>query len=132
MIKINRKLCTGCRICEMICSLAHEGVINPKLSRIRILSDWPKEEKIQVCVACKSKNCIEACKEKALSWDATLILNEQKCNLCFACVEACSLKGIRLESSKKYPFFCDICGGNFECVKWCPPKAIVRMERNEK
>ena len=28
--KINQKECVGCRICELVCSLKHYGVINPR------------------------------------------------------------------------------------------------------
>ncbi len=126
MFKISRKLCTGCRICEMICSLAHEGEIAPKQSRIRIESDWPGAEKVQVCVACKPKKCIPACPHGALSWDTVLRLDEEKCDLCLACIEACPFGGIRLDPPKSRLLFCDTCGGDYPCVEWCPPKAIVK------
>jgi carbon-monoxide dehydrogenase iron sulfur subunit len=28
--------CTGCRICQLMCSLAHDGECNPSLSRVII------------------------------------------------------------------------------------------------
>ena len=29
-ISVNRKKCTGCHLCELVCSLFHLGVINPE------------------------------------------------------------------------------------------------------
>jgi carbon-monoxide dehydrogenase iron sulfur subunit len=128
MIKIYPPLCTGCRICEIICSLAHEGNIATKRSRIHIHSNWPEEEKILLCVACEPKKCIEVCPEDALSWNTYLRIDEEKCTACLLCAEACPYGGIRTEVSKKSPFFCDTCQGEFQCVKWCPTKAVVKVE----
>ena len=127
MLKLQNRLCTGCRICEMICSLTHEGEIAPRRSRIKVLSDWPKEETIQVCVACRPKKCIEACPQEALHWKETLQLREERCDLCGACAGACPFGGIRMDSPGRYPHFCDRCGGAYECVRWCPPKALARV-----
>lgn len=128
MIKISPDLCTGCRICEIVCSLAHEGVIAPKRSRIRIRSDWPHPEKISVCIACEPKKCIEVCPEGALSWKDCLEMEEDKCVVCLLCVEACPYHGIHTEDSKKFPFFCDTCRGEFQCVIWCPTKAVDKVK----
>ena len=38
-IEIEKKKCTGCHLCEMVCSLSHLGVLNPSKSAIRILKD---------------------------------------------------------------------------------------------
>lgn len=39
-IVINAGKCTGCRTCEVVCSLTHsKGVINPRESRIRVYRD---------------------------------------------------------------------------------------------
>ncbi len=130
-MKIFPSLCTGCRICEVICSLTHEGSIAPKQSRIRIHSNWPEEEKILLCIACETKKCIEVCPEGALSWNAYLRMNEEKCTGCYLCTDACPYGGIQTEVSKKFPIFCDTCDGEFQCVKWCPTKAVIKVERDE-
>lgn len=36
----NVDCCTGCKICELICSMAKHGEYNPKKSHIRILRNW--------------------------------------------------------------------------------------------
>lgn len=128
MIKTNPSLCTGCRICEMICSFTHEGTIAPKRSRIRIRSNWPEEEKIHLCIACDPKPCIGTCPEEALSWEGCLRIDSEKCTGCGLCTEACPYGGIQMEPSNGRPFFCDTCEGRFECTAWCPTKAVNRME----
>ena len=42
-ISINKETCTGCRICEIVCSLSHERVINPEKSRIYIRPDYSND-----------------------------------------------------------------------------------------
>jgi Fe-S-cluster-containing hydrogenase component 2 len=128
MIQTIPSLCTGCRICEIICSLTHESFIAPKQSRVRISSNWPEEEKIFLCVACESKPCIDACPVSALSWNGYLRIDEEKCTGCLLCKDACPYGGIQTENSRKFPFFCDTCQGEFQCVKWCPTKAVVKVE----
>jgi Fe-S-cluster-containing hydrogenase component 2 len=127
MIKTNPSLCTGCRICEIVCSITHGGDIAPKRSRIRIRSQWPEEEKIEVCFACGPKPCIEACPEGALAWKDHLRLDEEKCTGCFLCTEACPYVGIHSGSSENFPYFCDTCSGEFQCVAWCPTKAVNQV-----
>ena len=36
MLATNVGVCTGCRICELVCSFHHEGVFSPELSSIRV------------------------------------------------------------------------------------------------
>ncbi len=128
IMKIFPSLCTGCRICEIICSLSHESSIAPKQSRIRVQSNWPEEEKIFLCIACESKQCIDACPEGVLSWNGYLRIDEKGCTACLLCKEACPYGGIHTETSKTFPFFCDTCQGEFQCVKWCPTKAVIKVD----
>jgi Fe-S-cluster-containing hydrogenase component 2 len=71
---------------------------------------------------------MDACPEGALSWNSYLQIDEEKCTGCLLCKDACPYGGIQTENSKKYPFFCDTCQGEFQCVKWCPTKAVIKVE----
>lgn len=37
LIYIDHQKCVGCATCEMVCSLVHEGICSPSLSRIRVV-----------------------------------------------------------------------------------------------
>ncbi|WP_157834934.1 4Fe-4S dicluster domain-containing protein [Desulfofalx alkaliphila] len=124
MLVIRDKLCTGCRLCEQICSMEHHREVNPHLARIKIESKWPAEEKIIVCRQCKTQNCVKACPQKALSFDGYVKLDEKACDGCGQCLEACPFGyNLRNKNTGK-PVFCDTCSGNYSCVSWCPAKAI--------
>jgi len=39
-IQIDSEKCTGCRTCEVVCSMTHsKGVINPRRARVRVYRD---------------------------------------------------------------------------------------------
>jgi len=86
--------CTGCGSCELICSLYHDGVNSPSLSRIRVVRDvLSGENSIQVCAQCQGPECMQACPvEKAMVVDeksgARLIV-EEECIGCGNCFRAC-------------------------------------------
>ena len=128
--------CTGCRICEMVCSLAHEKTgINPKRSMIRII-DFP-EKGITIptaCHFCQNAPCIESCPEFALSQNAetgVILVDEEKCTGCGLCVEACEFGAIFVHPEKNIAVVCDLCGGEPKCVKYCIQKALVFSKPEE-
>jgi ferredoxin len=61
------RLCLGCQSCMFACSLTHEGLANPSLSRIQIIRDAPSFTKypydvvISVCRQCISPLCVQNC-----------------------------------------------------------------------
>jgi formate hydrogenlyase subunit 6/NADH:ubiquinone oxidoreductase subunit I len=60
--------CTGCRICELTCSLMLHKEFNPKKSYIRLIANEEANVYIPIldirCSFCG--NCVEACPTKAL------------------------------------------------------------------
>jgi len=61
--------CTGCRVCELACSMVNEGEYNPKKSRIRIMRNMETDVNIPVLdVRCDGScpKCIEYCLARAL------------------------------------------------------------------
>lgn len=124
MIRIKKNTCTGCRICEVICSMEHSKTINNKLSRIRYRDDWPRVGILELCRQCKAKQCKSACVEEALTVNqAGLVeLNKDLCNGCMSCIEACPFGSFPTYNG--LPLFCDTCNGRYSCVQWCPTKAL--------
>ena len=130
--------CTGCRMCEMACSLVHEGSVNPIMSRIRIYKEGVETQFPVTCTLCG--DCIDACPEEAISEENGIIdVDQDKCIACGTCVDTCKYNAIRLSletsDSEGKAFKCDLCGGDPECVKVCATEAIkfeeISFERKE-
>jgi len=52
--------CTGCRRCELACSLHHEGWFWPEASRVRVFMPFPGVEVPHLCAQCDDYLCVEA------------------------------------------------------------------------
>jgi len=114
--------CTGCRRCEIACSLHHEGWIWPEASRIRIFMPFPGLEVIHLCAQCDDYPCVEACPVEALSVDErtkAVLVDREKCTGCGVCIDACPGQVPFLHPKDGKATICDLCGGDPECVKVC-------------
>ncbi|MEZ0346829.1 MAG: 4Fe-4S dicluster domain-containing protein [Infirmifilum sp.] len=114
--------CSGCRLCEVSCSLKHEGTVWPEASRIRIIELYPGVDVPHTCAQCRDYPCIKACSYGALRTDNTtgaVLVDEAKCVSCGDCVRACPGKVMRLHPRTRKAMVCDLCGGEPECVKAC-------------
>lgn len=145
-LKFNNKLCTGCHLCELICSASHFNEFAPTRARIQV-SNHPLEGKSEVmaCFSCPKAPCIEACPQNAISRAGPrkpLFIDPGACDGCGgapACVPACPYGAMYFDTVTQYALACDLCGGDPECVKYCYPGAIsssngkppaVEVERN--
>jgi len=114
--------CTGCRKCEIVCSLKHEGRIWPEASRIRIFMYTPGLEVPHLCTQCMDYPCVNACPFQALSVDEStgaVLVDRDKCTGCGKCIEACPGAVPFIHPKDGYVVICDLCGGDPECVKVC-------------
>ncbi len=114
--------CSGCRLCEVMCSLYHEGKIWPEASRIRVFMLIPGVEFPHFCTQCEDYPCVNACPVKALSVDeetGAVIVDREKCTACGMCIEACPGKIPHIHPKDNYAVICDLCGGDPQCVKIC-------------
>lgn len=126
-VVVDYKLCTGCRLCEVICSLTNEGKISTALSRIKVYSFPPGIDVPIVCVQCERASCMEVCPQNALERDEkthAVKVSVKKCVGCGLCIEACPAKAIFMHSEKKTVIKCELCGGNPQCVEICPANAL--------
>lgn len=114
--------CTGCRRCEIVCSLHHEGWIWPEASRIRIFMPFPGLEVVHLCSQCDDYPCIEVCPVEALLVDErtrAVLVDREKCTGCGICIDACPGHIPFLHPGDGKAVICDLCGGDPECVKVC-------------
>jgi len=114
--------CSGCRKCEIACSLFHENRIWPEASRIRVFMLVPGVEFPHFCAQCKEYPCVKSCPTEALSISRktnAVLVDEEKCVACGNCIDACPGKVPHMHPTKNYILICDLCGGDPECVKVC-------------
>ncbi|MBA7607622.1 Thiosulfate reductase electron transfer subunit PhsB [subsurface metagenome] len=114
--------CTGCRRCELACSLHHEGWFWPEASRVRVFMPFPGVEVPHLCAQCDDYPCVTACPTEALTVDedtTAVLVDQEKCTGCSKCIKACpgSVPILHPETGKAA--ICDLCGGDPECTKVC-------------
>lgn len=117
-IRVDKKLCSGCRLCEIVCSLFHRGKINPEKSAIRIQKD-DLDTSVNVPVLCRQ------CKEMTCLATETVVEEEERAKFVWdpARLARCPFNAVRVFG--KEAFHCDLCGGSPQCVKVCTTKAIT-------
>ena len=114
--------CSGCRMCEIACSLKHEGRIWPEASMVRVFMLIPGIEIPHLCTQCSDYPCVDACTFEALSVDektGAVKVDSEKCTACGLCITACPGNIPHLHPNRKHVVICDLCGGDPECVKIC-------------
>jgi len=114
--------CTGCRRCEIACSLHHEGKIWPEASRVRVFMLVPGVEVPHLCAQCYDYPCVASCPVDALSVSketGAVLVDKEKCIGCNKCIEACPGNVPFLHPADKKAVICDLCGGDPQCAKVC-------------
>ncbi len=112
--------CSGCRICEIVCSFEKEKVYNPRKSRIRVVRTRELIDLPIACVHCYSPQCARVCPVNAIEEDEIVKVIAERCIGCGLCVEACIIGAIDIHPDG-YAYICDLCG---VCVEKCPNQAL--------
>lgn len=147
------RLCLGCQSCMFACSLTHEGVAKPSLSRIQIIRDAPSFTKypydvvMSVCRQCVSPLCVQNCPTGACFVDEAngniRRIDQSKCIGCQRCIQSCPQKPHRTiwDSVKRKSTKCDLCegapfwnekggpDGKQACIETCPVKALKLVKK---
>lgn len=122
------RICSGCRTCELICSITHGGNVDLELARIDVKQNAFKGSFVPiVCDHCSNAPCYYACTESAIIIDSaygTILIDEERCTRCLNCLNVCPRHIIKFDQKKNRVIKCDFCNGNPECVKWCPMNAL--------
>jgi len=125
---IDSEKCTGCRVCEMVCSLYHEDEVNPLKSRIHVIS-WEDQaiDVPMVCQQCETPLCERVCPANATYRDpqtSAMFINEEACIGCRMCIIACPFGGPSMNIDTGKTIKCDLCQGEPKCVEFCVTKAL--------
>ena len=135
MLVVNHFKCTGCRLCELMCSAVKEGEFKPASSRIRVTNDSRVGISIpHVCLQCENPWCQEACTYDAIDRNANtgaLVIDREKCVGCGECIPACPYGMIHLNDRYNIAAKCDLCDSQPRCVEACYPRAIKAIEYDD-
>ncbi len=126
-VVVHKKICVGCRSCEMACAWAKEQALDPRVARIWVKKneasgdEWPV-----VCIQCDT--CVDVCPTAAISKDEEagwITVDRDKCIACGTCVETCPIGAMRMGPEGDWAMVCDTCFGKSACVEICPTKAVT-------
>ena len=135
VLTIDYEKCTGCRLCELVCSVKHEGVSNPARSRIRIVKwEWEGIVVPTVCAQCEEAPCITVCTTTARFRDEELgrtIIDYERCIGCKTCIVVFPFVATAFDPITKKVITCDLCDGDPVCVKFCTTGALRYVDASE-
>ncbi|MBI5441841.1 MAG: 4Fe-4S dicluster domain-containing protein [Deltaproteobacteria bacterium] len=131
-LMINHEKCTGCRRCELVCSVYHDNVSNPAKARIKVEKwEWEGLYIPMACRQCVDAPCMNVCPVKAISRDdgtATVSVDPNVCIGCRSCVAVCPFGAMNFNADTQKVFKCDLCDGDPQCVRFCDVKAVDFVE----
>ena len=132
MIIIDQKECTGCRQCELVCSVKNTGSANPARARIAIIK-WEAEGFYlpSTCQQCLDPACAAVCPKSALSRDKEndRVLHDQDlCIGCKMCVMSCPFGAMGVDVKEQKVIKCEQCDGDPTCVKFCEAGALKYVD----
>ena len=129
---VDDEKCTGCRLCEMYCSLTKSKTCNPARSRIRVIKREEQAISVPVlCQHCHDAPCMMVCPVNAITRDESTLmvaLDNDVCIGCHTCLVACPFGALSIDPVEGSVIKCDQCGGDPICAKVCSTGAIEYME----
>ena len=110
--------CSGCRACQVACSLHLFGENNPKKSALAIVPHFPAPGTFEVRTCTQCGICADACPVEAIHQNAAgaYYIQADECTACLACQSACPEGVIFTHPDHDALFKCDACA---DCVAVC-------------
>ncbi|MFI5394260.1 MAG: 4Fe-4S dicluster domain-containing protein [Candidatus Binatia bacterium] len=132
MLAVDYARCTGCRLCEIACSLHQDGVANPAAARLAIVR-WDEEgtHVPAVCQQCDVAMCEQVCQPGAITRTAAtgaLIVDYELCIGCRMCVIGCPYGAMSVHPVSRRVIKCNLCDGDPRCVPFCETAALRFVE----
>jgi len=131
IITINPDKCSGCRLCELVCSLRNVGEFNPARARIHVTGFEELFTLPVACFQCEKPYCAEVCPAGAITREETtgvIRVSKERCTGCKMCTVACPFGNIVFSSDEKVAVKCELCDGQPECADICPTGALEFKE----
>ena len=105
MLVADHLKCTGCRLCEVACSVNKNGVSNPARARIAVIG-WDDVclGIPMMCQQCELAPCMSVCPLASLTGEegiGRVSLNYDLCIGCTFCVTACPFGAMGTQSASK-------------------------------
>ena len=129
VLVVDQQKCTGCRQCELVCSVYHTGSSNPSRSRIKVIK-WEQAGIYLplICNHCEKPYCLEVCPTKACHREPELnnrvVIDKNLCIGCKTCIMACPFDHPFFDVQERVTVKCDYCDGDPQCVAFCYAGAI--------
>jgi Fe-S-cluster-containing hydrogenase component 2 len=128
IIIIDQNACTGCRQCELVCSVKHTGTADPARARISTIK-WEAEGFYlpMLCQQCLEPACAAVCPKNAISREEDterIGIDLDLCIGCKMCVMACPFGAMGVDVKEGTVIKCDLCDGYPTCVEFCESGAL--------
>jgi Fe-S-cluster-containing hydrogenase component 2 len=128
IIVLDREKCSGCRQCELVCSVRNAGVANPSRARVGVVK-WEGEGFFlpMLCQQCLEPACAAACPKEAISRDektGARVVDYDLCIGCKMCVTACPFGAMSVDPAEEKVVKCQLCDGDPQCVRFCDAGAL--------
>jgi len=124
---ISPEKCTGCRTCELACSMGKTSKINPQNSAVSVFQYEEAAISVPImCMQCEDAACMKVCPVGALTKNEenNVVLNIDKCIGCKMCISACPFGNMSFNAEQKRVVKCDLCNGKPKCAALCPTGTI--------
>lgn len=138
--------CTGCRRCELTCTMANDNKAHPYIARVKLgrtlnygykgplAAYWTGEGQFgnlrlngETCRQCQDPYCGNACPVGAISADENTgarVVDVTKCIGCGTCQKACPWGMATVDPESNKSTKCVLCYGDPQCVRYCPNGAL--------
>ena len=119
---IHEKACWGCKTCEVACRQENHHNGSPRL--IYVSEEGPHMDdtgqnfifRVNLCRHCDDPPCADSCPDEAISIrsDGLVILDDDKCTGCRACIKACPFDAVGFDSVRGIAGKCNLCHHRIE------------------